>query len=51
MIELRIIDNGPMCRPDFQYRCRNQLPPGCIRDQFWKDWSDWKTAEWIPQKY
>ena len=20
MIEMRIIDNGPMCRPEFQYR-------------------------------
>lgn len=47
MIEMRIIDNVPMCRPEFQYRYKNQLPPGCIADQFWKEWSSWKTAEWI----
>jgi len=47
MIEMRIIDNGPMCRPEFQYRYKNQLPLGCIADQFWKEWSDWETAPYV----
>ena len=47
MIEMRIIDNGPMFRPEFQYRYKNQLPPGCIADQFWKEWSDWKVASYV----
>lgn len=47
MIEIRVVDNGPMYRPDFQYRYKNQLPHGCIPDQFWEEWSEWKTAEWV----
>ena len=50
MIEMRIIDNGPMCRPEFQYRYKNQLPPGCIADQFWKEWSEWITAEQVKEE-
>ncbi len=50
MIEMRIIDNGPMCRPEFQYRYKNQLPPGCIADQFWKEWSEWETAEQVKEE-
>lgn len=47
MIEIRVVDNGLMCRPDFQYRHKNQLPQGCIAPPYWKEWSDWKVAEWI----
>ena len=50
MIEMRIVDNGPMCRPDFQYRYKNQLPPGFIADQFWKEWSEWITAEQVKEE-
>ena len=50
MIEMRIIDNGLMCRPDFQYRYKNQLPPGCISDQFWKEWSEWITVEQVKEE-
>lgn len=50
MIEMRIIDNGPMFRPEFQYRYKNQLPPGCIADQFWKEWSEWITAEQVKEE-
>jgi len=50
MIEMRVVDNGPMCRPDFQYRYKNQLPPGCIADQFWKEWSEWITAEQVKEE-
>ena len=44
MIEIRIVEREG-CRPEFQYRYKNKLPPGCIPDQFWKEWSDWITAE------
>ena len=37
MIEMRIIDNGPMYRPEFQYRYKLPLV----------EWTEWKTAEWI----
>lgn len=47
MIEIRIVDNGPMCRPEFQYRhhlfsldISGALCPG-------GGWSDWKTAEYV----
>jgi hypothetical protein len=50
MIEMRVVDNGLMCRPDFQYRYKNQLPPGCIPDQFWKEWSEWITAEQVKEE-
>ena len=53
MIEMRIIDNGPMCRPEFQYRfvlftadaSGSLCPPD--PDNMW---SDWKTAEWVNAK-
>lgn len=48
MIEIRIVDNGPMCRPEFQYRYK--LP----ENEQWLDfkcdlveWSYWETAEWV----
>ena len=47
---MRIIDNGPMCRPEFQYRYKNQLPSGCIPDQFWEEWSGWETAECVKEE-
>ena len=47
MIEMRVVDNGQMCRPDFQYRYKNQLPQGCIAPPDWKGWSDWKTAPYV----
>jgi hypothetical protein len=48
MIEMRIVDNGPMCRPDFQYRYK--LPEA---EQWmgadWKlvEWSGWETAPYV----
>ncbi len=47
MIEMRVVDNGLMCRPDFQYRYKNQLPRGCIAPPDWKEWSDWETAPYV----
>ena len=49
MIEMRVVDNGLMCRPDFQYRHHlfatntsvNRCPPD------YEEWSEWKTAEWV----
>lgn len=53
MIEIRILDNGPMCRPDFEYRhhifttdASGALCPPSI----YEEWSEWKTAEWVKQK-
>ena len=53
MIEIRILDNGPMCRPDFEYRhhifttdASGSLCPPSI----YEEWSEWKTAEWVKQK-
>ena len=43
MIEMRVIDRG-FYGMEYQYRYKNQLPLGCIADQFWKEWSEWKTA-------
>jgi hypothetical protein len=36
-----------MCRLDFQYRYKNQLPQGCIAPPYWKEWSDWETAHYV----
>ena len=50
MIEMRIVDNGPMCRPEFQ--CRFVLFTAdasgslCPPDPD-NMWSEWKTAEWV----
>lgn len=48
MIEIRIVDNGLGCRPDFQYRYK--LP----ENEQWLDfkgnlveWSYWETAEYV----
>lgn len=51
MIEMRIIDNGLGCRPDFQYRY-HQLEydwyKGRVNPPFrGENWSEWKTAEWV----
>ena len=47
MIEMRIVDNGPMCRPEFQYRHlilgADEFGDYVIEDT----WSKWKTAEWV----
>jgi hypothetical protein len=50
MIEMRIVDNGPMCRPEFQYRhyilgidASGGFCPG-------NGWSEWKTAEWVKRE-
>jgi len=47
MIEMRIVEIGDGCRPEFQYRYKNQLPPGCIAPPDWKEWSEWKTAPYV----
>ena len=51
MIEMRIVDNGLMCRPDFQYRYK--LP----EEEQWMDanhklveWSGWETAPYVNLK-
>ena len=52
MIEMRIIDNGPMCRLEFQYRYHifttdisgGLCPPSIYESELR---SEWKTAEWI----
>ena len=52
MIEMRIIDNGPMCRPEFQYRyhifttdASGNLCPPILYDC--EEWSEWRTAEYV----
>ena len=47
MIEMRVVDYGPMCRPDFQYRhlvfgvdASGALCSG-------NGWSDWKVAPYV----
>jgi hypothetical protein len=48
MIEIRVVDNGPMCRPEIQYRYK--LPENeTYYDKNMKivEWSDWGTSEWI----
>ena len=48
MIEMRIVDNGPMCRLDFQYRY--ELPEyEKYYDKNMKrvEWSNWETAPYI----
>jgi hypothetical protein len=47
MIEMRIVEIGDGCRPEFQYRYKNQLPLRCIADQYLKEWSDWETAPYV----
>ena len=48
MIEIRVVNNGVMCRLDFQYRYK--LPENeTYSENIMKivEWSDWETAEWI----
>jgi len=47
MIEMRIVLIGDGCRPEFQYRYKNQLPPGCIEPPFHMPWSEWKVAPYV----
>lgn len=47
MIELRIVENELGMKPEIQYRYKNQLSKGCIAPPDWKEWSEWKTAEWV----
>lgn len=47
MIELRIVENELGMKPEIQYRYKNQLSHGCIAPLDWKEWSEWKTAEWV----
>lgn len=50
MIELRVVDNGPMYRPDFQYRHHiftTDASGGLCPPSIYEEWSEWKTAEWI----
>jgi hypothetical protein len=47
MIEMRIIDNGLMCRPEFQYRhhiLTTDASGGLCPPSIYEEWSDWKTA-------
>ena len=48
---MRIVDNGLMYRPDFQYRYQvfhYDWYEGKVRPPTQgNDWSDWKVAEWI----
>jgi hypothetical protein len=50
MIEMRIVDNGPMNRPDFQYRyhrfatdASGALHPANSANI----WSEWQTAPYV----
>ncbi len=52
MIEMRVIDNGLMCRPEFQYRyhifttdASGNLCPPILYDC--EEWSEWKTAPYV----
>ena len=50
MIEMRVVDNGPMCRPEIQYRhhlfaidASGALHPPNSNNM----WSEWKIAEYV----
>jgi hypothetical protein len=52
MIEIRVVDAGPMCRPDIQYRyhifttdASGCLCPPIIYDC--EEWSEWMTAPYV----
>ena len=47
MIEMRIVENELGMKPEIQYRYKNQLSKGCIAPPDWKEWREWKTAEWV----
>lgn len=49
MIEMRIVDNGLGCRPNFQYRHHifTTDASGGLCPPSNEEWSEWKTAEWI----
>ena len=49
MIEMRIVDNGLMCRPEFQYRHHILIADAYTGAVYKKGevWSEWKTAEWV----
>jgi len=49
MIEMRVVYNGPMCRPDFQYRYHILIADEYSGAVYKKGeiWSEWKTAEWV----
>lgn len=46
---MRVVNNGPMCRPDFQYRHHILIADNYSGAVYKKGeiWSDWKTAEWV----
>jgi hypothetical protein len=50
MIEIRVVDAGPMFRPDIQYRFMlfsvDASGALCPPNPDMK-WSEWKTAEWV----
>ena len=51
MIEMRIVEIGDGCRPEFQYRY-HQLEydwyQGRVNPPFrGENWSEWETAEWV----
>lgn len=53
MIEIRVVDVAPMCRPEIQYRFM-LFPIGqggylCPPNEDMM-WSEWRTAEWIQSK-
>ncbi len=50
MIEMRIIDNGPMCRPEFQYRYHiftTDISGGLCPPDPDNMWSDWKVVKYV----
>ena len=48
MIEMRIIDNGLGCRPEFQYRYKlSEAEQWMGADWKLVEWSGWETAEWV----
>jgi hypothetical protein len=47
MIEMRVVLHKNRINPEIQYRYKNQLSHGCIAPPDWKEWSEWKTAEWV----
>lgn len=48
MIEIRIVDNGPMFRPDFQYRYKLAENEQWLDSEYkMVEWSYWETAEYV----
>lgn len=49
MIEIRVVDAGPMCRPEIQYRFMRFISDAYSGAMYKKGeiWSEWRTAPYV----